>query len=133
MMDVFVAAVTGLAAAGLSLLIEFSIRVGNIFEGWLPFVARLLIGRFGRQAVRHQHATGWLDQAVPIGDHFVEYAAKRYSLMKPLGLCVHCMNVWVSLAGFGFAAGVADLSWWMLPVHLGVSVYAVRVVFHFGE
>lgn len=87
-----------LFAAGLSLFIEFGFREGNIFDGWLPFVATWWL--FVTDCIYLDEIQNASQEEVLLSG----YESKREWLLnaawvvtKPLGYCVVCFNVWVSL------------------------------------
>lgn len=62
--------------------------------------------------------------------------AKRWDRVNPyklLGMCPRCVNAWVSAAGFVGVHFVAasfclPITWWLLPVFIGISNVALSLV-----
>lgn len=68
-------------SALVSLFLDFCFREGNIFEGWLDFWADV-----------------FLSEDLPDDlDRETRFKLVDWFWFKPLGYCVVCMNVWISL------------------------------------
>lgn len=84
-----------------SFFLQFCYSPGNIFQKWIPFLQKWF---------RDNHKN-------PLG-----------FLASPLGLCMYCQNIWITISIFAFIQPrVEDLTWWMvLPVisfsHLFISI-----------
>lgn len=71
-------------SASLSLFLDFCLREGNIFSGWLEYWAeRWLVKNNKFHAKRHK------DRELMLSDC-------KWWWLKPLGYCVVCSNVWLS-------------------------------------
>lgn len=68
-------------SALLSLFLDFCFREGNIFEGWLDFLADLHLPE---------------DVEAADIDREDRFKMVDWFWFKPLGGCVVCMNVWIS-------------------------------------
>ena len=72
-------------SASLSLFLDFCFREGNIFSGWLEFWARWWLKRNGLYKVKRHN------------DRELLLADCKWWWFKPLGYCIVCSNVWVSV------------------------------------
>lgn len=86
-------------SALLSLFMEFCFREGNIFAGWLDFIANKRLDKETLNKLSNKTNTDI--QAETEGDY---QTVREYKLslvkwwwFKPLGYCVVCMNVWITL------------------------------------
>lgn len=81
-MEIFSLRIVELAVCStlLSLFLDFCFREGNIFEGWLDFLADLHLPK----------------EAMNIDDREDRFKLVDWFWFKPLGGCVVCMNVWIS-------------------------------------
>lgn len=86
-------------SALLSLFLEFCFREGNIFAGWLDFIANKRLDKETLNKLSNKTNTDI--QAETEGDY---QTVREYKLslvkwwwFKPLGYCVVCMNVWITL------------------------------------
>lgn len=82
-MQIFSTSIVELAviAALISLFLDFTFREGNIFAGWLDFLADLHIPADAMDLEREDR-----------------FELVEWFWFKPLGGCVVCMNVWISFA-----------------------------------
>lgn len=87
-----------LFSAGLSMFIEFGFHDGRLLQWWLPFWATLwlkltdkkLLSKIQRASAEQILTREFEDKR--------EYLLESASFfIKPLGYCVVCFNVWVSL------------------------------------
>ena len=77
------AAIIGIMAAMISIFIDFLIQPGEIFGFWTRVLTYMNNPKNPFRA-----------------------------LTKPLGGCLYCMNVWVTLASFMLCKGGIGMSWW---------------------
>lgn len=85
-------------SALLSMFLDFTFREGNIFEGWLDFLADLHLPEDVEQAdIEREDRFKMVD----------------WFWFKPLGGCVVCMNVWISFI-------LCVLFYQRVPVELGI-------------
>lgn len=85
-MQIFNTSIIELAviSALLSMFLDFTFREGNIFEGWLDFLADLHLPEDVKEALDN--------------DREERFKMVDWFWFKPLGGCVICMNVWISFA-----------------------------------
>jgi hypothetical protein len=50
------------------------------------------------------------------------------ALVKPLGACMYCMNVWVTFASFIMCKGHFGMSWWLLIPTAAISHAALAII-----
>ncbi len=86
----FEALIVSLVGAGASFFLDFCFREGNIFAGWIRFLNR----------------------------YFYENKKNPFRfLYKPLGGCLYCSNVWVSLGFFFLYWAIQGISFlWLVPI-----------------
>lgn len=89
--------ILSIACGSLSMLLSFCFEKGNIFDFWLPFVARTLSYNSSSELEKEIEDCNNINC---INYVLTEYAYKNIPLYKPLGGCVICMNVWLTLIAF---------------------------------
>lgn len=89
-------------SALLSLFLEFCFREGNIFAGWMPFLADRWLKRKNPKVLEELSKKTNTDIQVETEGDYQTVREYKLSLVKwwwfkPLGYCVVCMNVWITL------------------------------------
>lgn len=92
----------GIFSALLSLFLEFCFRDQNIFSGWLDWWADWWLSRNDPQKLELVNKMDDEDVIELTDGDYDKARDYKFSLVhwwwfKPLGYCVVCMNVWVSL------------------------------------
>lgn len=92
----------------MSAQLEYFMREGMIFQNWLPFIARNLVGWNKRAMLNYTDKELHGDRITPTPEEYMELAARFCFFYKPLGGCTVCMNTWLSF-------GTYWLVWLVLP------------------
>lgn len=102
--------------ACLSYFLDFCFEEGNIFESWLPFIARVMFARRG-----YYYLPVYTKR-----DEIIADAENKLFWFKPLGGCIVCSNIWQALIVWPFWMYVFGISFiWLLP-YLVLSNFLVR-------
>lgn len=117
---------TGICNSLLSFLLDYCFLPGEIFSGWLPFLARKCANKKKLEDLDKRRLLYRLSDEVYETQLFELCDGKFF--FKILGGCIICSNIWLSFVTFALLHFLLpfDLSWWFMLVHTLISSAFLR-------
>lgn len=121
--------IAAVCTAGLSLLLELCFKKGMIFGGWLPWVAEKYADAHLQEFCK---STGNMAAFCITADSKkkleFDFAMENFFWFKPLGACVYCMHVWLSIFTAVFLIFVVGITWWWGLLFIPLAFFPLHIV-----
>lgn len=110
------AGMAGMVCGLFSYLLDYCFWKGNIFEGYLPWLAKVMVRRFkpDRYELVHGHEDLLIQEAESIG------------LYKLLGGCSVCLNVWIAMISWTVICALSFFEWYYCFPYIVYSSWMIR-------
>lgn len=120
-LKIIIAAQIGALCGLFSYFLDYCFWPGSIFKGYLPWLAKTVIGM-------HNKAELALILKLPkeAQENELINAAQKYFIYKPLGGCAVCANIYIAAGSFAIISFLSFFEWYYIFPYMLVSSAILR-------